>query len=72
MAHDQHANAHAKQLPRELGAPAFVDAWKTRATIVALVFAAIAVVLGFLGQAEDGLGWDHLLRGPRGVKRWSQ
>src|SRR5580658_9431844 len=54
---------HAKTLPRDLGAPAFVDVWKTRATIVAVVFAAIAVLLGFLGQAEDGLGWDHLLRG---------
>ena len=58
MAHE----THAKTLPRDLGAPAFVDVWKTRAVIVAVVFAAIAVVLGFLGQAEDGLGWDHLLR----------
>jgi len=63
MAHDQHANTHAKELPRDLGAPAFVDAWKTRATIVALVFAVIAFGLAFLGQAEDGLGWDHFLRG---------
>jgi hypothetical protein len=39
-----------------------VDAWKTRATIVALAFAVIAVGLAFLGQAEDGLGWDHFLR----------
>jgi hypothetical protein len=60
MGHDQQ---HAKTLPAELGAPAFVDVWKTRATIVAVVFAVIAVALGFLGQAEDGLGWDHLLRG---------
>ena len=57
MAHETHANT----LPKELGAPAFVDVWKTRAVIVALVFAAIAVGLGFL----DGLGFDldHLLRG---------
>ena len=57
MAHETHANT----LPKELGAPAFVDVWKTRAVIVALVFAAIAVGLGFL----DGHGFDldHLLRG---------
>jgi len=60
MAHDQQL---AKTLPADLSAPAFVDAWKTRATIVGLVFAVIAVGLAFLGQAEDGLGWDHLLRG---------
>jgi hypothetical protein len=43
-----------------LGAPAFVDVWKTRATIIALVFAVIAVGLGFL----DGKGFDsdHVLR----------
>jgi hypothetical protein len=56
MAHE----THAKTLPKELGAPAFVDVWRTRAVIVALVFAAIAVGLGFL----DGHGFDldHLLR----------
>ena len=56
MAHE----THAKTLPKELGAPAFVDVWKTRAVIVALVFAAIAAGLGFL----DGHGFDldHLLR----------
>jgi hypothetical protein len=56
MAHE----THAKTLPAELGAPAFVDAWKTRAIIVALIFAVIAVVLGFL----DGHGFDsdHVLR----------
>ena len=58
MAHE----THAKTLPRDLGAPAFVDVWKTKAAIVAVVFAAIAVVLGFLGQSEDGLGWAHALR----------
>jgi hypothetical protein len=55
-------NAHAKQLPADLGAPAFVDAWKMRALMVGAVFAAIAVILGFLGQAQDHLGWAHVLR----------
>jgi hypothetical protein len=56
MAHE----THAKTLPKDLGAPAFVDVWKTRALIVALVFALIAAGLGFL----DGHGFDldHLLR----------
>jgi hypothetical protein len=56
MAHETHANT----LPKELGAPAFVDVWKTRAMIVALVFAVTAVGLGFL----DGKGFDtdHVLR----------
>ena len=59
---DSNHNPHANALPAELGAPAFVDAWKTRALVIGAVFAVIAVVLGFLGQAEDGLGWDHFLR----------
>ena len=56
MAHE----THAKTLPKELGAPAFVDVWKSRAAIVTLVFALIAVGLGFL----DGHGFDldHVLR----------
>lgn len=58
MAH----GTHAKTLPADLSAPAFVDAWKTRAFIVGIVFAIIAVILAFLGQGEDGLGWDHLIR----------
>jgi len=62
MAHDTNAASHAKALPADLGAPAFVDGWKTRALVAGAVFAVIAVILGFLGQAEDGLGWDHLLR----------
>jgi hypothetical protein len=59
MAHEQQ---HAKTLPAELGAPAFVDVWKTRAVIVAVIFAVIAVGLAFLGQAQDQLGWDHFMR----------
>jgi hypothetical protein len=62
MAHETHdANTHGKQLPRELGAPEFVDGWQRRALSVALVFSAIAVGLGF----ADGRGFDvdHVLRG---------
>jgi hypothetical protein len=57
MALDQHANTHSKQLPRDLGAPAFVDGWKTRALVVALVFSVIAAGLAF----ADG-SVDHVLR----------
>ena len=62
MAHDSNAASHARALPAELGAPAFVDAWKTRALVAGAIFAVIAVILGYLGQAQDGLGWDHFLR----------
>jgi hypothetical protein len=57
MAHETHANT----LPAELGAPAFVDAWKTRALQIGLVFSVIAAGLGF----ADGRGFDidHVLRG---------
>jgi hypothetical protein len=34
MAHE----SHAKTLPANLDAPAFVDVWKTRALIIGLVF----------------------------------
>ncbi|MGA2752794.1 MAG: hypothetical protein ABSE53_03435 [Terracidiphilus sp.] len=60
MAHD--AISHAKQLPADLAAPAFVDGWKSRALTVGAIFSVIAVILALLGQAQDGLGWDHLLR----------
>lgn len=58
MAHQ----THAKTLPADLGAPAFVDGWRSRALVVCIVFAIAAVILGFLGQAQDGLGWEHVLR----------
>jgi hypothetical protein len=58
MAHETHVNS----LPANLSAPAFVDAWRTRAWIVGAIFSVIAAVLAFLAQAQDGLGWDHLLR----------
>jgi hypothetical protein len=50
--------ANAKTLPAELGAPAFVDAWKTRALITGAVFSLIAAGLAF----ADG-SIDHVLRG---------
>jgi hypothetical protein len=58
------ANEHfAKGLPATPGAPVFVDVWRRRALRTGLVFAILAIILGFLGQAQDGLGWNHLLRG---------
>ena len=53
MAHE----THAKTLPADLGAPAFVDGWKTRALIIGLVFSVIAVGLAL----ADG-SIDHVLR----------
>jgi hypothetical protein len=53
MAHE----THAKQLPANLSAPAFVDGWKTRALMVGAIFSVIAAVLAFL----DG-SIDHVLR----------
>ena len=43
---------HAKTLPSDLSAPAFVDTWRTRALIIGVVFLVVAVILGFLsGEA---------------------
>ncbi|MGO9336059.1 MAG: hypothetical protein ACLPY1_00990 [Terracidiphilus sp.] len=53
MAHE----THAKTLPTDLSAPAFVDGWKSRALIIGVVFAVIAAGLAFL----DG-SIDHVLR----------
>jgi len=63
MANESHASSHAKTLPAELGAPAFVDGWRNRALVIGVVFLGAAVILAFLGQSQDGLGWDHFLRG---------
>jgi hypothetical protein len=62
MAHESHAVSHARTLPADLSAPAFVDGWKSRAVMTGAVCMVLTVVLAFLGQAEDGLGWDHFLR----------
>jgi hypothetical protein len=50
--------AHAKTLPAELGAPAFVDAWKMRALIAGVVFSLIAAGLAFADHSIN-----HVLRG---------
>ena len=62
MAHDTHGASHAKALPADLSAPSFVDGWRSRALVVGAVAAIAAVILAFLGQAQDQLGWDHVYR----------
>ena len=57
MAHDSHEVAHARQLPAELGAPAFVDGWRMRALMVGGIFAVVAAVLALLDHSID-----HVLR----------
>ncbi len=53
MAHE----THAKTLPAELGAPAFVDGWRRRALAVGLVFSVIAALLALVDRSID-----HVLR----------
>jgi hypothetical protein len=55
-----HEAQHGNMLPASLGAPAFVDGWRSRALAIGLVFAVIAAGLGF----ADGRGFDldHVLR----------
>lgn len=53
----------SKGLTKTVDAPVFVDVWRRRALVAGLIFAALAVILGFLGQSQDQLGWNHLLRG---------
>ncbi len=62
MAHETHGASHAKTLPADLSAPSFVDGWRARALMVAAIAAIAAVILAFLGQAKDQLGWDHVAR----------
>jgi hypothetical protein len=57
MAHDSHTATHAKALPADLSAPAFVDGWRNRAVIIGVVFAVIAAGLAF----ADG-SIDHVVR----------
>ena len=62
MAQETHGASHAKALPADLGAPAFVDGWRARGLMVGTVALIAAVILAFLGQATDHLGWDHFGR----------
>ncbi len=55
MAHEIH---HAKTLPAELGAPAFVDSWQQRALVIGLAASVVAAGLALLDRSID-----HLLRG---------
>jgi hypothetical protein len=48
-----HAAPHAKVLPTDLSAPAFVNAWRARALMLAILFAVVAVVLAFLDGSAD-------------------
>ena len=57
MAHESHAATHAKTLPADLSAPAFVDGWQRRALMVGAIFSVVAALLAF----ADG-STDHLLR----------
>jgi len=50
---------HAKVLPADLSAPPFVDAWRARALMVAVLFTVTAIVLAVL---DKSLGWDHFFR----------
>jgi hypothetical protein len=49
MAH----SAHAKVLPADLSAPAFVSAWRARALVIAVLFTVVAAVLAFLDGSVD-------------------
>jgi hypothetical protein len=53
MAHE----THAKTLPADLGAPAFVDGWQKRALMIGLTFSVIAAGLALADGAID-----HVLR----------
>ena len=53
MAHE----THAKTLPADLGAPAFVDGWQKRALTIGLISSVVAAVLAVLDRSID-----HVLR----------
>ncbi len=52
---------HAKHLPANLSAPIEVKRWRTRALLLTLVFALLAIGSFFIGH--DGLAFDYVLRG---------
>ena len=58
MAQNSFSEHHAKTLPADLSAPAFVNVWRTRALVIGVIFSVLAVILGFL----SGDHWNHFLR----------
>lgn len=48
---------HAKTLPADLGAPDFVNGWRSRALVVGAVFSVLSILLALLDHSID-----HLLR----------
>lgn len=48
---------HAKTLPADLGAPAFVNGWRSRALVVGAVFTVLSILLAVLDKSVD-----HTLR----------
>jgi hypothetical protein len=61
MAHETNPAFHADASRRPWRA-GLCRRLEDRALVIGAIFAVIAVILGFLGQAQDGLGWDHFLR----------
>ena len=55
--------SHARTLPADLGAPPVVDAWRSRALIVGVVFSVLAGVLALLDHEPNTSALDHVLRG---------
>ena len=62
MAHEQNPASHAKTLPADLSAPAFVDGWKKRALMVGMFSMIVALLLILAAQGQDHLGFDHFFR----------
>jgi len=61
MAHDAHGS-HARTLPADLGTPAFVDGWRTRAIVVGVLFAVLGGILAAVSATVEHDGINHLLR----------
>ena len=63
MAHGSHEHAHhAKMLPADLSAPAFVSGWQKRALTVGVVFTILGAVLAVLAATANHDGINHLMR----------
>jgi hypothetical protein len=52
---------HEKTLPADLSAPAFVNAWRTRALTVGVASAVIGIILAILANTQ-GDHWHHFFR----------